>query len=96
MLCHGGCGTRLTPENTFTRTLEDVAQEAGVDVLVLEEDDLRNGNLCEDCALFRRVVGERWQPLTLSLKKLRAQLNRVRIVKNKVILPQKSEERMGT
>ncbi len=96
MLCRGGCGTILTPENTFTRTLEDIAQEAGINVLLLEECDLRNGNLCEDCALFRRVVGEKWQPLAISLKKLRDQLGRVRIVDNKVILPQKSEERMGT
>lgn len=89
MLCHGRCGTVLTPENTFTRTLDKIAREAGVNVLALEEGDLHNGNLCADCALFMSAIGEKWQSYAYTLRLLRAQQSRVRIVDNKILLPQK-------
>lgn len=92
MLCHGGCGTVLTPENQFTRTLEQIARQAGVHVLALEEGDLRNGNLCEDCALFKRAVGEKWQPYAYTLRLLRLQQSRVRIVDGKILLPSPAKE----
>lgn len=88
MLCHGRCGVRLTPEEMFTRTLESIAREAGVNVLILEECDLRNGNLCEDCALFRRATGERWQPFAVTLNQLHKQQGRVRVIDGKILLPQ--------
>lgn len=95
MLCHGGCGTNLTPENMYTRTLESIAKEAGINVLLLEEHDLHNGNLCEDCALFRKVVGEKWQRYTFTLRLLQNQQSRVRVVGGKVLLPQQHVERVN-
>lgn len=95
MLCHGRCGAKLTSEKMFTRTLQSIAKEAGVNVLKLEEHDLRNGGLCHDCALFRKAVGERWQPFELSLKQLLMQQSRVRIVDGKILLPQQVVHQKG-
>ncbi len=89
MFCHGHCGTKLTPANTFTRTLDKIAREAGVHVLALEEGDINNGNLCADCALFKKAVGEEWHSYTYTLRLLRAQQSRVRVVDNKILLPPK-------
>ncbi len=95
MLCHGGCRTKLTPENAFTRTLDKIAKEADVNILLLEEGDLLNGNLCGNCALFKRAVGEKWQPYAYTLRLLRMQQSRVRVVDNKILLPQRVTEREG-
>jgi len=92
MLCHGGCGTKLTLKNRFTRTLQSIAKEAGVNVLALEEHDLRSGNQCGGCALFRAATGETWQRYAFTLELLQRQQTRVRVVNKKILLPQKVAE----
>ncbi len=87
MLCHGSCGANLTPKEMFTRTLECIAREAGVNVLELEEYDLQNGTMCHNCALFRAAVGEKWQTYAYTLELLQMQQSRVRVVDGKILLP---------
>jgi len=75
----------------YTRTLESIAKEAGVNVLALEEHDLRNGNLCKDCAFFKKAVGETWQRYAFTLKLLQNQQSQGRVVDLKILLPRQTE-----